>query len=106
MASKQLHKSVRVVFFSLIWTTCMPSKAKMRMKRKRRKRRERMERMELRREMTRLRRLAQYFVTFNTNQVIFARISGHLEDPQEPECAENGETKLASLWPAVIIIAD
>ena len=77
-------------FFILIWATCMPSKAKMRMKRKRRKRRERMERMELRREMTRLRRLAQYFVTFNTNQVIFARISGHLEDPQEPECAENG----------------
>ena len=78
----------------------MPSKAKMRMKRKRRKRRERMERMELRREMTRLRRLAQYFVTFNTNQVIFARISGHLEDPQKPECAENGEAKLARLWPA------
>ena len=68
MASKQLHKSVRVVFFSLIWTTCMPSKAKMRMKRKRRKRRERMERMELRREMTRLRRLAQYLVTLNTGQ--------------------------------------
>ena len=43
--------------------SCMPSSAKMRMKRKSRKRRERMERMELRREMTRFLRDDQYFVT-------------------------------------------
>ena len=58
--------------------TCMPSRAKMRMKRKRRKRRERMERIELRREITRLRRLAQYFVTFKPTKLIlliFARVS-------------------------------
>ena len=62
----------------------------MRMKRKRRKSKERIERIELRREMTRLRRLAQYFVTFKPTKVLsftFDRISGHLEDPQEPECA-------------------
>ena len=56
----------------------MPSRAKMRMKRKRRKRRERMERIELRREITRLRRLAQYFVTFKPTKLIlliFARVS-------------------------------
>ena len=47
-------------FFILIWTTCMPSKAKMRMKRKRRKRRERMDLMELNRDITRLRRDDQY----------------------------------------------
>ena len=53
----------------------MPSKAKMRMKRKRRKRRERMERIELRSEMTRFRRLAQYFVTWNaSSKVILAGI--------------------------------
>ena len=57
----------RIIFslflFLLNLITCMPRRAKMRMKRKRRKRRERMERMELRREITRLRRLAQYLVT-------------------------------------------
>ena len=43
--------------------SCMPSSAKMRMKRKSRKRRERMERMELRSEMTRFRSEDQYLVT-------------------------------------------
>ena len=40
--------------------SCMPKRAKMRMKRKRRNSRDMMERMELSREMTRLRRDDQY----------------------------------------------
>ena len=40
--------------------SCIPNRAKMRMKRKRRKRRERMDLMELNRDITRLRRDDQY----------------------------------------------
>ena len=43
--------------------SCIPSRAKMRMKRKRRKSRERIERIEFRREMTRFLSDDQYLVT-------------------------------------------
>ena len=73
----------------------------MRMKRKRRKSRERMDRIELSKEMTRLRRLAQYFVTLTLLEIIacFASPWSHLEDPQESEGTKDGEAKLSGLWP-------
>ena len=86
----------------IIPVTCMPSKAKMRMKRKRRKRSERMERIELRREITRFLRLAQYLVTWKEARCSLhvCQISDcHLEDPQESECSENWEAKLSSFGP-------
>ena len=53
--------------------SCIPSRAKMRMKRKRRKSSERMERMELRRLMTRFLSEAQYLVTLKILSSLRAR---------------------------------
>ena len=53
--------------------SCIPSRAKIRMKRKSRKRRERMERIELRREMTKFLSEDQYFVTLNILSSLSAR---------------------------------
>jgi len=60
--------------------SCIPSRAKMRMKRKRRKRREMMERMEERREITRFRREDQYFVTLNIRRRRRARRTDRPKD--------------------------
>ena len=96
----------------IIPVTCMPSKAKMRMKRKRRKRRERMERIELRREITRFLRLAQYLVTwkearcslfmFVRSQIVTLKILKSLSArrTERPNCPASGlvtETKTITL---------
>lgn len=62
--------------------SCIPSRANMRMKRKRRKSRDMMLRIEFNSDITRLRKLAQYFVTLNILRSLRAR---RTERPNEPD---------------------
>ena len=93
-----------------VWRTCMPSRAKMTMKRKRRRRRLAMDRIELMRDATRLRSADQYLQQQQRQHNVISTLKVHknksapfyckifyapckLEDSQESCTAKHGHAK-------------